>query len=100
MAYQWGRRDYKTAKKLLDKVQGLGITYNWFATDWWDSFLKALKGENHKAGKEFTGGIEGNNCRPALAENSAGKFILQAPNLAAGTYRLRMVTQWRVAVRS
>ncbi|MHC6202654.1 IS1 family transposase, partial [Breznakiellaceae bacterium SP9] len=62
VAYQWGKRDRKTAEKLLDKIKTLGITYNWFATDWWESFLRAFSDENHKIGKEFTSGIEGNNC--------------------------------------
>jgi IS1 family transposase/transposase-like protein len=62
VAYQWGKRDYKTAKKLLDKIKMFGITYDTFATDWWDSFLKTFKDENHAVGKAFTQGIEGNNC--------------------------------------
>ncbi|MHC6201730.1 IS1 family transposase [Breznakiellaceae bacterium SP9] len=63
VAFVWGKRDYKTAKRLLDKIKTLGITVEKYATDWWSSFIKTFKDENHAVGKEFTQGIEGNNCR-------------------------------------
>jgi IS1 family transposase len=33
------------------------------ATDDWDSFISAFGEDNHEVGKEYTVGIEGNNCR-------------------------------------
>ncbi|MHC6204028.1 IS1 family transposase [Breznakiellaceae bacterium SP9] len=58
-----GKRDYKTAKRLLDKIKTLGITVEKYATDWWSSFIKTFKDEHHAVWKEFTQDIEGNNCR-------------------------------------
>ncbi|MDR2741439.1 MAG: IS1 family transposase, partial [Treponema sp.] len=33
------------------------------AADDWDGFLSAFGEDNHEVGKEYTVGIEGNNCR-------------------------------------
>ncbi|MDR2741888.1 MAG: IS1 family transposase, partial [Treponema sp.] len=33
------------------------------ATDNWDSILSAFWEDKHEVGKEYTVGIEGNNCR-------------------------------------
>jgi IS1 family transposase len=63
VAYVWGKRDLKTAKKLRRRLQRLGISYDRVATDDWDSFLSAFGEDNQETGKEYTGGIEGNNCR-------------------------------------
>jgi IS1 family transposase len=63
VAYVWGKRDLKTAKKLRKKIKQLGISYDWIATDDWDSFIAVFAEDNHKTGKEHTVGIEGNNCR-------------------------------------
>ncbi len=38
VAYIWGKRNYKTAKLLRDKLQSMGISYDVIYTDNWDSF--------------------------------------------------------------
>jgi IS1 family transposase len=58
-----GKRDLKTAQKLRKKIQPLGISYGWIATDDRGSFVAVFAKDNHKTGKEHTVGIEGNNCR-------------------------------------
>jgi IS1 family transposase len=63
VAYVWGKRDLKTAKKLRKRIKGLGISYDMVATDDRDSFLSAFEEDNQVAGKEHTAGIERNNCR-------------------------------------
>jgi IS1 family transposase len=63
VAYVWGKRDYKTAKKLRDKLKLMGISYDTIYTDKWDSFIAVFQADNHIIGKENTKGIEGNNCR-------------------------------------
>jgi IS1 family transposase len=63
VGYVWGKRDLKTASKLRKRLQQLGITYDRIATDAWDSFLKAFEEDELLIGKEYTVGIEGNNCR-------------------------------------
>jgi len=63
VSWVFGKRDYKTAKKLRDKITEQGITFDTIATDNWDSFLKAFSSDNHIVGKIYTKGIEGNNCR-------------------------------------
>jgi IS1 family transposase/transposase-like protein len=63
VSWVFGKRDYKTAKKLRDKITEQGFTFDTIATDNWDSFLKAFSSDNHIVGKIYTKGIEGNNCR-------------------------------------
>ena len=63
VAYVWGKRDLKTAKKLRNRLKRLGITYDQVAIDNWESFITAFKDEKEMVGKEYTVGIEGNNCR-------------------------------------
>ncbi|WP_461248953.1 IS1 family transposase, partial [Treponema sp. R6D11] len=63
VAYVWGKRDLKTAKKLRRRLKGLGVTYDRIACDEWDSFLTAFNEDEKLVGKEYTLGIEGNNCR-------------------------------------
>jgi IS1 family transposase/transposase-like protein len=63
VAYVWGKRDFKTAKKLRDKLQSMGISYDVVYTDNWDSFVAVFQEDSHIIGKENTKGIEGNNCR-------------------------------------
>jgi IS1 family transposase/transposase-like protein len=63
VAFVWGRRDTKTAKKLRSKLVAMGISYGGIYTDKWDSFIAVFKKDNHTTGKENTVGIEGNNCR-------------------------------------
>jgi IS1 family transposase len=63
VSYVWGKRDYKTAKKLRDQLQATGISYDVIYTDQWNSFIPVFQKDNHIIGKENTQGIEGNNCR-------------------------------------
>jgi IS1 family transposase/transposase-like protein len=63
VAYVWGDRSSKTANRLREKLKDLGVTYDRIATDDWDSFIKAFANDAHVVGKEYTVGIEGNNCR-------------------------------------
>ena len=63
VAYVWGKRDLKTAEKLRERLKQLGITYGRVATDNWESFMTAFNADRQLAGKEYTAGIEGNNCR-------------------------------------
>jgi IS1 family transposase len=63
VAFVWGNRNLKTARRLRLRVAEAGVTCGCFATDWWRSFLAAFKEGNQEGGKAYTGGIEGNNCR-------------------------------------
>jgi IS1 family transposase len=63
VAYVWGKRDIKTAKKLRERIKGLGISCGRVCTDNRDSFLAVFGEDAHSAGKAHTVGIEGNNCR-------------------------------------
>ncbi|KAA6324504.1 hypothetical protein EZS27_026173 [termite gut metagenome] len=63
VAYVWGKRDLKTAKRLREKLIKLGISFGCVCTDDWQSFITAFKEDNHIVGKAHTVGIEGNNCR-------------------------------------
>ena len=62
-AYAWGKRDLKTAQKLRRRLKRLKITYDCIGTDKWDSFLTAFEEDQQQTGKQYTVGIEGNNCR-------------------------------------
>ena len=66
VAYVLGDRSVKTANKLRKKLRELGITYDRIATDDWSAFIAAFKknliNAEHDIGKEYTNGIEGNNC--------------------------------------
>ena len=63
VGFVWGKRDLKTARKLRQRLADFGISYGTVASDNWDSFITAFRGENHLIGKKYTVGIEGNNCR-------------------------------------
>ena len=63
IAFVWGKRDKKTAAKLLRRLKRLGISYDFIASDKWNSFLEVFKEEKQLIGKCYTVGIEGNNCR-------------------------------------
>jgi IS1 family transposase/transposase-like protein len=63
VAFVWGKRNYKTAKKLRDKLSSSGVSFDTVYTDDWESFSRAFSGDNHVTGKKNTVGIEGNNCR-------------------------------------
>ena len=62
VAFVWGKRDIKTAEKLRKKIGSMGISYDRIGTDDWQSFIRAFWEDTHDVGKEFTVGIEGNNC--------------------------------------
>ncbi|KAA6352004.1 hypothetical protein EZS27_000656 [termite gut metagenome] len=63
VAYVWGKRNLKTAKRLREKLIKLGVSFGCICTDEWQSFITAFKEDNHVIGKAHTIGIEGNNCR-------------------------------------
>ena len=63
VAYVWGKRDLKTAKKLRARLKQLKVSYDSISMDNWDSFITAFKPDNKRVGKQHTVGIEGNNCR-------------------------------------
>ena len=63
VAYVWGKRNLKTAKKLRARLKQLKVDYGYIAMDNWDSFITAFKADNKQVGKQHTVGIEGNNCR-------------------------------------
>jgi IS1 family transposase len=63
VAYVWGKRNYKTAKRLRDKLISTGVSYDMVYTDEWASFISVFQSDNHIIGKDNTKGIEGNNCR-------------------------------------
>lgn len=66
VAYVLGDRSRKTAEKLREKLKELGVTYDRIATDNWEAFIAAfnknLTNAEHDIGKQYTNGIEGNNC--------------------------------------
>jgi IS1 family transposase len=63
VAYVWGKRELKTAKKLRKGIKGLGISYDRIGTDDWDSFVSTFAEDKHDIGKKHRVGIEGNDCR-------------------------------------
>ncbi|WP_201546711.1 IS1 family transposase [Psychrobacter immobilis] len=63
VAYVWGKRDLKTAKKLRARLKQLTVSYGSISMDNWDSFKTAFKSDNKGIGKQYTVGIEGNNSR-------------------------------------
>jgi IS1 family transposase len=62
VAYVWGKRDLKTAKKLRKRLGRLWMSCGRITTDDWDSFLSTFGEDNHERRKKHTAGIEGNNC--------------------------------------
>jgi insertion element IS1 protein InsB len=63
VAWVWGKRDNKTAKKLRVRITELGLSFDTIYSDDWLAFKKAFYADNHITGKKNTVGIEGNNCR-------------------------------------
>ncbi len=63
VAYVWGKRDLSTACLLRKKLHRLSVSYDTVATDEWDSFVTAFAQGKQLIGKQYTVGIEGNNCR-------------------------------------
>ena len=62
IAWIFGKRNLKIAKKLYSVLQKKEITWDSLAFTDWKSFKTAFKNENCKIGKQYTQGIEGNNC--------------------------------------
>jgi IS1 family transposase len=58
-----GETGFKDGAKVEKRIKRLGISYERIATDNWESFLSAFGEDKHVVGKEYTVGIEGNNCR-------------------------------------
>lgn len=63
VSFVWGKRNLKTARALMRKIDEQGITFDSICTDNWDSFVRVFADYNHIIGKQYTIGIEGNNCR-------------------------------------
>ena len=63
VAFAWGKRNAKTARKLRKKLSSLSVSFDTVYTDDWESFKLAFSADNHVTWKRNTVGIEGNNCR-------------------------------------
>ena len=63
VAYVWGKRTLKTAKRLRKKLKDLAVSYETICSEDWKAFTTAFMQGNHLMGKQYTKGIEGNNCR-------------------------------------
>jgi IS1 family transposase len=63
VAYVWGKRGLKTAKKLRKRLRRLGASYGRMAMDDWGGFVSAFGEDNRSVGKERAVGMEGSNCR-------------------------------------
>ena len=63
VAWQWGKRNRKTARKLREKLKKLGVSFGQICTDNWEVFISVFQKDNHKIGKKYTPDIEGNNTR-------------------------------------
>ncbi|MDO4783321.1 MAG: IS1 family transposase, partial [Capnocytophaga felis] len=63
VAWQWGKRNKKTARKLREKLKKLGVKFGQICTDNWEAFVSVFQEDNHKIGKKYTTDIEGNNTR-------------------------------------
>ena len=57
-----GERGHKDSGKLRKRIRSMGISYDRIGTDDWQSFIRAFLEDNQDVGKEFTVGIERNNC--------------------------------------
>jgi len=85
VAYVLGDRSVKTANKLRKKLKELGITYDRIATDNWKAFIaafkKSLTSAEHDIGKQYTNGIEGNNCLLRLSKiwDGLGALLSRTP---------------------
>jgi IS1 family transposase len=55
----WGKRDLKTGQKLRKRIKQHLITYDWIATDWWDSLLTVFSDDGWLTGKAYTMGDRG-----------------------------------------
>lgn len=51
VAYVWGKRSEKTARKLREMLLKMGIRYDHIATDNWNSFAKVFSKDSHQRGE-------------------------------------------------
>ena len=58
----YGGKGDKDGGKAEKGILRMGISYDRIETDDWQSFIRAYLEDTHDGGKEFTVGIEGNNC--------------------------------------
>ena len=56
VAYVWGKRDLKTARRLRRRLEEYGVSYGRIAHDDWDSFISAFAGVATSCGKRYTQG--------------------------------------------
>ena len=57
LAYVWGKRDTKTARRLYGLIEHLDVM--WYCSDDWRAFKAVLPYDRHLIGKCFTQAIEG-----------------------------------------
>ena len=53
VAFVWGKRNLKTAKKLRKKLSSLDLSFDTIYTDDWESFSSAFTGDNHMQEKKI-----------------------------------------------
>jgi IS1 family transposase len=80
VAYAWGKRDLRTAKKLGKRLGRLGISYGRIAADDWDRFISGFAEDNRDTGKKRAAGTERNNCRTRRAFRRARCFSRKLRN--------------------
>jgi IS1 family transposase len=71
VAYVWGKRDIKTAQKLRQRIQEMGISCERIATDDRESFVSVFAGGYTRCGEEAHGGDRGEQL-PDEAPDTAG----------------------------
>ncbi|MDR1056886.1 MAG: hypothetical protein LBL90_14000 [Prevotellaceae bacterium] len=59
----FGANGNENSQRLEKNLSDSGVSCGSIAGDDWDSFATAFKGGNHRAGKKYTVGTEGNTCR-------------------------------------
>jgi IS1 family transposase len=76
LAFVWGKRDLKTAKKSRNRIKRLGISCDRIATDNWESSLSAFREDRHEVGKEYTVGKKKDKIRLIYAYHRESGEIL------------------------
>ena len=66
VAYAWGKRDLKTARRLRRRLDEHGVSYGRIVHDEWDSFVSAFAGVATSCDKRYTQGSEGATAACAL----------------------------------
>src|SRR5215208_5452412 len=88
LAWELGRRDDATCRRLLDRV---GVEGNAFLTDDWEGFHRLIPEEQHFPGKDLTFGIEQDNSdtRHHLARfRRRSKVTSRARHMVDGALKL------------